>query len=515
MRPSAALLLIAAIAVSIRGDPIRVQVTQEGRSGIVVDLVDCDGVVIRTLPNDLYTEVIATDGYVRPLSNMSAPWRRTSEPRRAHSGDQYELLSNAPLWPEETTIRVKLLNSAGAIVGQGTLKDLLPRVPGWFAFLVALAGATAATIVRLGFTRQRTRASVIYGLIGALVAGALAWTAIETKEVWSFIGFEKPPLRSQSYLLLGLALGAFDPRRLFNKFTRDQEEETLTFREVYDRVTGLLTAENIRKPFREELEQMIFDQRYISEHPTVMARLEGALAAAKKKVNLPQDLSNYLAPRLTRMYLGSYRRSFRLKLYADIDASGKRICWRRNIYYEFVRNDAFSQDGPEVTSSVITSIPEPLRDQTAGSYERFGLVLQSIFFSVRDFQGGLTMEFEGTNGTQLLPVSRSEGAASEPIDVAFNYDAKEKTVRGQFEWNFPEMFRTMPVVSVTIEQKFVAELDDGLWFQSVAQPTFGYNVETHFTPKLSRSFDIAIFEWTEKGRKTSDFDESEGSVQMT
>ncbi|HUP59593.1 MAG TPA: hypothetical protein VNA69_04150 [Thermoanaerobaculia bacterium] len=510
------LLVMLVAVVALQGEPVRVQLKQQGRSGIVVNYLDCDGDAVRTLPKDLSIQVSATDAYVRPFSNTPQQWRRRSEPSRAHQGDQYEIRSTSPWWPEETTIRATVHDAAGQLIDDETLENILPRAPAWFGFVIAMAGAVAAAIVRIGFARKRSLSSILYGAFGVLFAAALAWTAVETKEVWNFFGFEKPPLRSQSYLLLGMALGAFDPQKLIKKLTRQAEEEPLTARDVHDRITGLLTAENIRKPFREELEEMLFDQKYISEHPKVIGRLEGALEAAKNKVNLPKDLSNYLAPRLTRMYLGSYRRNFRLTMNATIDAAAGLIAWKRRTYYEFVRNDALAQTGPEVTSSVITTIPQKLRNQSAASFEKFGTVLKAIRLSIRDFTGGPSLTFEGREATRLVPVDQADGSVvPPPIDVTFKYHPEEHSVEAVFKYAFPDAFQRMPVVSVDIEKEFISELEDGLSFLRVAQPTFGYSVQTNFTPSLPHPYEIAVFEWTEVGRNTSKYDSKEGSAQLT
>jgi hypothetical protein len=350
-----------------------------------------------------------------------------------------------------------------------------------------------------------------------LFAGVLAWVAVETKEVWSFFGFEKPPLRTQSYLLLGLALGAFNPRKLIGKLTRESEDEALTARQVQQQITDLLTTENLRKPFREELEQMLFDEKYVSEQsPNVIGRLEVGLQAAKNKVKLPADLSSYLSPRLTRMYLGSYRRNFEVTWTARIEPEADQIVWKRRTYYEYVRNDARPSTDPELSSTITATIPVPMREQSPTALQRFGPVVRSIGFSIRDFDGGTTLKFQGTQGTVLRPVvDKDGGPAATPVDVVFEYDDSTKVVEAKFSFAFPEAFRAMRVVSVVIESECVGELADGLAFLWVSQPTFRYSASLQFEPKLPHDYDIAVFEWTEQGRNTTSRDETAGYAKLT
>ncbi|HEV7484638.1 MAG TPA: hypothetical protein VGQ65_03065 [Thermoanaerobaculia bacterium] len=430
----------------------------------------------------------------------------------------YEISSPSRLWPEETSIHAVVFDSAGHVVGEAILKDVVLRAPAWFGLLMALIGAAIAAFVRIGFTHDRTLSSVLYGLLGILFAGILAWVAVETNEVWSFFGFEKPPLRTQSYLLLGLALGAFNPRKLLSKLTQESEDEALTARQVQKQITELLTTENLRKPFREELEQMLFDEKYVSEQsPAVIGRLEVGLLAAKNKVKLPADLSNYLSPRLTRMYLGSYRRNFEATWVARIESEAKQIVWKRRTYYEYVRNDARPSSDPEVTSIITATIPMPLREQSSAALRRFGPVMRSITFSIRDFDGGPPLKFEGSQGTQLHPMVDKDGgpATHAPVDVGFEYDDRAKSVEAKFSFAFPEAFRAMRVVSVVIESECVGELTDGLAFLRVAQPTFRYSASLQFEPKLPHNYDIAVFEWKEQGRDTTSLDEETGAVQLT
>ena len=478
-------------------DEYHLVLKRQGRSQLSVNAAMCDGTEVRNLPPELDGGVLTLEvSRGGEVTNATIPHFKL--------GQKVEYSSKTPYWPDEITITAHLRKQA-EISGELTLT---PQVPSPVGFLIALVGAAAATIVRVGFKGQRSAIAIIYAVIGIGLAAAVAFIGVEWDIIWKIFGFEKPPLGSQAYLFLGIALGAFDPQRLLRKITRQEEkEESLTARGVLTEITTHLSAENVRKPFRDELHAMLFDHKYVVDHPEIIGRLDVALAAAKARASLPKELNEHLASRLERVYLGSYRTDFLVNIVARVDVAAGAIEWNRKVHYKYVRNAVDTSTDPEVVVYWIVHVAEPMRK---AGIETLGQVFKSIQLSIRDARGGPAICYEGSSGKQLRGVTESVGAP--PIEVEFSHDADVDELKAGFTFSFPGEFRQMPAVIVEIEADYVSELEDGVLFAQVTQPTYGYHVTAQFTPKVK--YDIVEFEWKQKGRETTRIDQKKGAADL-
>lgn len=341
----------------------------------------------------------------------------------------------------------------------------------------------------------------------------MAFFTAEMQVVWQLIGFEASPLRPQSYFLLGLAIAAIGVRKLLQKITGATSGEVpLTPEVLRQEVMTVLGSDAVRRPFRDEVRAIVFDDNYVSRHPHLIPRLEFALAAAKANKSIPEGLTDHVAPRLELLYSGAYRQNCRTKVGGTIDVPSRSISWRHSHYYEVIRT---AEDAvPEVKFSHVTHLPSSWHPASRRQLEALGTAISKIRLCVGDGAGGILLEYEASEGTALALKDPVPGVAADPdLELTFTYDQAVEEVSVGFCYTLPAALRQTPKVVVTIDTESVSALEDGVIYQRMSRLTQGLQVQLDFSPPLQ--LDIVAFEWLHPELQPTKIDRERGFAYTT
>lgn len=395
-------------------------------------------------------------------------------------------------WPKKSEVIVTVKPIGGAARTESGVFEQQASEPA--TLIAAMIGAIAWALT--GGRRVSNGRSRIIDLLGAGVAGFVAFAAPKFEPAWAALGIKSEELQPPTFFLLGLAVSYVGVGQLLSKWT-GRDPKALTAQEVKTELFKLLQeGEAVRKPLREEVADIFFGDAYVRAHPGIVTEIVGRVLRVQYAGNQPLALANHLGPRVEQLCKTSYRDQAKTRL--EVVPRNGFLHWTESISYELIRNPSDQNEDLAIRLRLEEEIPEALRGMAGVS--SFGTMVTSIKLEVSDEVAG-SVAYEATSGVDLILRARGIADAPNKIPVEFSVSPDGITLFVGLDFKVPRALRERPSCHVKIRMERLTAQEDGIYYAKTAQLTHKYQLIYDFGEMKVEAYP---FEWRVRWEEYND-----------